>query len=363
MWMFGSLRRVSRTAPLLSMALVDAACGTATPTALEVPTELELPTQFVVPPTTQPLPMPRQPTPQPVPPRPTPTAGEVAPVDPTAAPPATPTGIPTAAPAPTASAAAVGYGRQCLVHDDVERCWSIQTSGLDEPRPLVIDMHGWGGSGEQQRGNSHFDVVAQQQQFVAVWPDGRNGSWNAGTACCGSSSARGVDDVGFIRSLIASVGSTHNVDLDRVYLTGFSNGCAMAQRMAAEASDMVTAVACTSLYRLVPVAAGYTPVPILEMHGSLDETVLYAPSTFEGAPLAGAIANAESWASINGCSGEPTEAVIDDHKVQRTYVECGAGADVALVTVDDGFHNLYILDDPPAETAQLLWDFLSRFSR
>lgn len=389
MWMFGSLRRHgSRTALLLALALVAAACGTETPTTLEVPTELQVPTQIAAPPTTEPLAMPREPTATPfVSPSPTPPANDVAPIGPTA-PPATPTVVaaptistltpiptptttpaptptsaPTATPAPTATATAVGYGRECLVHDAVERCWSIQTSGLDEPRPLVIDMHGWGGNGEQQRGNSRFDVVAAQEGFVAVWPDGRNSSWNAGAACCGSSSARGVDDVGFLRSLIASVGSAHNVDLDRVYLTGFSNGCAMAQRMAAEASDVIAAVACTSLYRLVPVAAGYTPVPILEMHGSLDETIFYAPSTFEGEPLSGAVANAESWATINGCSGEPIENEIDDHKVLRTYVGCAPGVEVALVTVDDAFHNVYIVDDPRTSAAQLLWDFVSRFAR
>ena len=41
-----------------------------------------------------------------------------------------------------------------------------------------------------------------------------------------------------------------NVDPQRIYLTGHSNGCALAQRVAIESSDLVAAVACMGMYRL-----------------------------------------------------------------------------------------------------------------
>lgn len=298
-------------------------------------------------------------------PAPTPTVAPAPTAAPTPTPPSTPapTEVPTATPTPTSAVVPIGTGRQCLVHDGVDRCWSIQTSGLDAPRPLVIDLHGWGGSGEQQRGNSKFDVIAEQEHFVAVWPDGLNSSWNAGSECCRPSSTDGVDDVGFIRDLVASVAAAHNVDLDRVYVTGFSNGCAMAQRLAAEASDLVAAIACTSLFRLVPPAAGYSPVPIMEVHGSRDSLIHYEPGEFEGAPLGGAIDNIESWAALNGCSGEPTDTTVGDDQVRRSYVGCAEGAEVVLVTIVDADHNLYIFAEPRTATAQLMWDFLSRFRR
>lgn len=372
-------RRWSTLALPALMSLLAAACGGADPVALEVPTDVAVPSA-TPPPTTPPQALPATPTPTaaatatahatssptvtaPATPTissaPTVTRSPTTLPTPTVTSPPTPTLTPTAAPTP--GAAAVGYGRQCIVHDRLERCWSIRTSGLDAPRPLVIDLHGWGGSGEQQRVNSRLDEIAAEEYFVAVWPDGLNSSWNAGVECCGSSSAGGVDDVGFLRSLIASVGQAHNVDLDRVYVTGFSNGCAMAQRLAAEASDLVAAVACTSLFRLVPVAPGYSPVPIMALHGSRDSVIPYEPGSFEGAPLGGAVANVESWAALNGCAAEPTEAALDDDKVRHSYLGCAAGAEVVLVTIDDADHNLYIFAEPRTETTRLMWDFLSRF--
>jgi poly(3-hydroxybutyrate) depolymerase len=42
-----------------------------------------------------------------------------------------------------------------------------------------------------------------------------------------------------------NVAATHGADLERhVYWAGHSNGCAMAQRMAAEAPEIVAAVGC-----------------------------------------------------------------------------------------------------------------------
>ena len=54
--------------------------------------------------------------------------------------------------------------------------------------------------------------------------------------------------MGFLRALVAKVGQSHGTVQKRVYVTGHSNGCAMAQRFANEASDLVTAVACMALY-------------------------------------------------------------------------------------------------------------------
>ena len=67
------------------------------------------------------------------------------------------------------------------------------------------------------------------------------------------------------------------IDENRVYFTGWSNGCIMSQRMALQASDLI-AVACTSGYLGFLDDSEYIPIPIMEMHGMFDEIAQYSNS-------------------------------------------------------------------------------------
>ena len=56
----------------------------------------------------------------------------------------------------------------------------------NEPNMLVVDMHGLGGSAEQQSHRS-WRQTAERKNFIVVWPDGMHdsphavGSWNCST--------------------------------------------------------------------------------------------------------------------------------------------------------------------------------------
>ena len=123
------------------------------------------------------------------------------------------------------------YGDECIEHGDYFRCWNIKIP-LERQvlSPLVIDLHGHSSSPEEQRRMSGFDEKASSEGFIVVWPYGLARSWNAGGECCGDALSKNIDDTGFLRELILKVASEQNVDLKRVYITGLSNGCAMAQR-------------------------------------------------------------------------------------------------------------------------------------
>ena len=79
----------------------------------------------------------------------------------------------------------------------------------------------------------------------------------------------------YLRKVIAQTVAALPVDEARIYLTGWSNGCMMAQRMALQASDIIAAVACTSGYLSFHDAEGYSPVPVMEIHGFIDENQHY----------------------------------------------------------------------------------------
>ena len=250
------------------------------------------------------------------------------------------------------------YGDDCVQHAGYYRCWDIYVpAGLKGSTPLVIDLHGWTESPSGQRAISGFEALADSEGFIVVWPYGLCNSWNSGKACCPPASEDDIDDVGFIRKLVARVSAQHNIDSGRIYVTGLSNGCSMAQRLANEASDMIAAAACMSLHLLVPVDPGYRPVSVMTLLGTRDD--LYYP----GDDTPGALGNFDTWKTMNNCTGSPTVTWRSGKSVANTYSNCDNGTEITLVTIDGGGHILYDGEKTDIDTARLAWGFMKRFSK
>jgi polyhydroxybutyrate depolymerase len=185
-----------------------------------------------------------------------------------------------------------GYTRQYKVH---------VPPGYDPnvPTPLVFCIHGLGQDALMFCvTGSAMDKKSDEAGFIMVMPNGYNNSWNGG-ACCGDASNEKLDDVGLFRAIFAEVGNHVNVDLDRVYATGLSNGGFMSYRLACEAADIVTAVApgagaigtndlaasfassgsalgATNASSDFTTCAPKRPVSVLDMHGTDDPLVPYS---------------------------------------------------------------------------------------
>ena len=157
-----------------------------------------------------------------------------------------------------------------------------------ELAPLLLDLHGWSLSADKQKELTGFDVLAEAVGAIVLYPQGlaKDGepalggseeSWNAGW-CCGDAVVHEIDDLGFLLSLIGLAQEIHPVDPSRIYVTGWSNGCAMAHRLAFHASDVIAAMGCMSMYLLDDIEPGYSPIPMLEVHGFVDDVVWYETS-------------------------------------------------------------------------------------
>jgi polyhydroxybutyrate depolymerase len=146
-------------------------------------------------------------------------------------------------------------------------------------------------------------------------------TWNAGGgrdgAVCVSGDAckRGVDDVAYMRALLADVGRRIAVDPKRVFATGFSNGAALAHRLACEAADLFAAVAPVSGENQAALASctPARPVALLVIHGTLDRCWPYAGG--DGGCLATGryVSVAETlagWAARNGCHADATRTTL-----------------------------------------------------
>lgn len=251
-------------------------------------------------------------------------------------------------------------GDDCVQHEDYFRCWYIHVpDNLTAKVPLLLDLHGFTSSAAGQRSISGFAHLADRDKFIVVWPDGLHHSWNAGSSCCGQSVADNIDDVGFLRKLIDRVSNQQSIDQSRIYITGISNGSAMSQRFVSEASDIVAASASLALYLLVPPGEDYTPVPLMEIRGSLDRVVNWDGSDY----FPSAMENLEAWRTMNGCKGEAEESWREGSHYALTYNRCSNGAEITLVRIDQGGHVIYPQFGANIDTPQMAWDFMKRFSK
>ncbi len=269
---------------------------------------------------------------------------------------------------------------ECMIFEEMERCWltHIPTDYfVGNDHPLIINLHGYTGNKNALYNYSHFDVIAEENNVVVVYPQGYQDSWNAGW-CCGEARDEGINDIGFILKLIEYINSNLSIDETRIYASGHSNGCAMTHKLANEASEVFAAVGCMALYLLEDPDPTYTPVPLIEVHGLLDQIIpygasypssLYFDQSLDGEE--GAIQNIIDWGEMNGCEGGTLPTIFEenfDYSIMG-YDNCDEGADVQLVTLNFAAHspypaNSYFIDNPTnVNTVQIVWEFLNRFAK
>lgn len=210
------------------------------------------------------------------------------------------------------------------------------------PAGLVINLHGAGMTGAQQAALTNYNAVADRFGFAVAYPDGIDLSWADGRGASIPDRQR-VDDVGFLAALIERLTRELAVPPGRVFVTGMSAGGFMANRLACDRADLVSAVA--------PVAgtlgtgvgcAPSRPVSVLAIHGTADAVVPYGggPMVGRGGPsdVLSAPALAQRWQQADGCPA-PSVDQPGPVGVQRIAATgCAGGTEVVLLSIDGGPH-------------------------
>lgn len=244
--------------------------------------------------------------------------------------------------------------------------------------PLVIGMHGTGGSANQFEHDYHFSEYANESKFVAVYPEGvqSNGflglrTWNAGN-CCDYAMDQQIDDVTFIRELIDDLVSRYNVNPKRIYVAGMSNGGMMAYRLACEIPDKIAAIATVSCSMVVSESCDPSrAVPILHMHSVLDAKIPYSGGIGIGGyyfpPIDSVL---QVWSTQNSCA-TPSQVLINDDKYKFTkWSTCENETTIEYYLTQDGGHawpgglkSRSAADTPSVaiDANELLWEFFQRF--
>lgn len=263
------------------------------------------------------------------------------------------------------NALAPGEHQFTMTHDGDDYDWEIQVPGIYDNTtrvPLVLDLHPYLNDKDFQQNNSHFADLAETEGFVVVRPNGYRSSWNAGISCCEPSYSNDKDHVGLLRRIVDEAKQATCIDDQRVYVTGHSNGSAMAHRLACEASDLFAAAAPVSFpigLEDLEDCEPARPISVMHFHGTRDVVVPYNGRTI-GQLVHPAPQSFMRWGVVNGCIGPPVETYSMGDSMCETYEQCDAGVEVTLCTLDSGHLDPYRIGD--IDVTEHAWAFLSRFT-
>jgi polyhydroxybutyrate depolymerase len=240
-----------------------------------------------------------------------------------------------------------------IEHDGVKRRYVVYIPGAlnkaNGLRAALLDFHGGGGHAEQQMKTSGMNRVADQHGFIVVYPDGTSAggpllTWNAGR-CCGYAARNRVDDVGFVRKIVAELVRDWSVDPRRIYAVGHSNGGMLAYRLAAEASDLIAGAGIVSADLAIDGPAPARPVPLIVFHGLKDQNVLweggYGPNQIDRNPHRSIPETLAIWKKWNHCADAPVRNETGaEYLMERYEPPAGtAGAPIVLYKLPNGGHS------------------------
>jgi len=246
-----------------------------------------------------------------------------------------------------------------LIHDGLTRIYHVHLPPNyrpDRPAPLVLALHGGGGSGLQLDDftNKQLTREGDKRGWVVVFPEGVDKGWNDGRDLESEVAIQRsrVDDVGFLGTLIERLRSDFGIDQRRVYATGISNGGFMSIRLAIDLSDKIAAIgavaSCLGVghQQLEPLAT----VGVLIMNGTEDPLVPYDGGRVEilGQDRGSVLSTEETirwWVAKMGCGLEPERRALPDRAILdgtrtevETYSVCRNGVQVVLYRIQGGGH-------------------------
>lgn len=265
-----------------------------------------------------------------------------------------------------------------FLHGGINRTYSfyIPASYIPgTPVPMVIGLHGLASSGSDFAQYRDFRSIADTANFIVVHPDGSTmlglKYWNYGSIV-GST----VDDVGFLEALIDTISAHYNINQQRIYCAGMSNGSFMSYYMACQ-SNRFAAIGCVTGSMSVNMYNTCNPqraIPVIHIHGTDDSTNPYAGNS----SMKGIEEVTRFWIGQNNCHTIPQLTAVPDISstdgaTAQRYLYSGGvnGHTVELFKITGGGHSWPGSPMPGSSevtcmdfsaTAEL-WRFFSQFDK
>ena len=234
--------------------------------------------------------------------------------------------------------------------------------------PVLLAFHGYGGTAKSFMKHSNFNKIADVNNFIVVYPEGLTFEWYTHWNVGGFTNGSTVDDVGFVNSLLDDLEVNYNIETNKIYATGMSNGGFMSFLLACQLSERIAAVASVIGSMTPETYSACNPshqIPILQLHGTADDIVPY-----QGQSDMIAIEDALSyWVEYNQTDSVATMTLIDDidtddgSTVEKyIYGNWNNGAKVVHYKVLNGGHDWFgAFGNMDIQSSQIVWDFLSKY--
>ena len=255
------------------------------------------------------------------------------------------------------------------VDGKMRRFVTFLPEGIKEEAPLVVVLHGYGGSIWRE---NPMVAAAKRHGFAVCIPQGLRDpkgkpSWNVGYP---SQAGWKQDDVKALCRIAQHVQKRHKLSRMNTFLTGMSNGGEMCYLMAfnnkQKTFKAVAPIAGLTMEWMYSQLEAKRPIPVMEVHGTADHTSEWGGDlenkggwgAYMPVPLA-----VGYWVAKNRCTHEETERVEslkkDGHPVIKHRFTGGpTGCDVWLYEVVGAGHKWHTDD---IDTGEEVWSFFSKY--
>ena len=245
------------------------------------------------------------------------------------------------------------YIDQIIQGTKTERPVIIQTSvniNSDVDYPIVFALHGKGGKNTSWV--NQLKSFTDSGEFVGIYPQGHLDSWNLGTE------PSKADDVAFINSIIKELENYNNLNMNKIYAIGTSNGSGMVNKLGIHTSHFkAIAPVVSQLMESMPILDNTKAVSIFQINGAKDSTIPIDGGIAFGHNFLDALKSAEQWAINFECALPPQKKIMND-KTIYTFIGCNDNKEIKYVRVENGGHNLR-----PTYPNMFsdIWNFFKRF--
>ena len=243
------------------------------------------------------------------------------------------------------------------------------------PTPLMFSFHGGGGNGQGMIGLNDMRPIADTANFIAVYPSGADGAWMHKVPTT-------YNDIYFVEAIIDALSIEFNVDDERIYACGYSEGGIFTYELACRLSNRIAAVASvsgsmmTDTYRNDPAPNGYGfpvcspshPTAIMFIPGTVD---MNPHSMYNGlSPYYMSASEISTyWSTQNNANISPTVNPVPDvntsdgSTVERSVWEDGDNCvRVEELKVTGGDHDWPgTFGNMDINASNEIWNFVSKF--
>ena len=255
-----------------------------------------------------------------------------------------------------------------------------------ENLPVIFNFHGYLGQAEQFFNQTDLVEIANNNSVVLVYPQGSDlpvgaSHWNAAPSSSSSTSfvnKSSTDDIGFFKALLDEINQNNIIDLNRVYVIGYSNGGMFSYFLACNTENIIAAVgdvAGTMLNETFNSCNPSSPIPILKIHGTSDRVVSY--NGYDEGEFKSVEEVLDFWKSNNKSNNNESIENLGSTSVYSEFYNTSVNVNFEKYTFDSDENNSEIVhykiingghwwdysSDKHLKTSTILWDFFSKHSK